>query len=374
MRNAAKVLILDGGLGTSLEDKYHVNFAGAKTPLWSCHLLLSDQPTLLACQSDFGEAGADIITTATYQASIDGFSATQTADWPRGVSIANIGQFLEDAVLIANKAAQSRIPGSGAALALGPYGATMVPSTEYSGKYDMDHGNSESLANWHMERFLLFAKVEGLLHRIRYVAFETIPRLDEIMAIRKVLEAGLTGRTQDMLSVLVPVWISCVFPADGDKLPDGSSVEDVVAAVLSNQFSAYVPWGIGINCTKVGKLASLVARFEKAVNGLVQLGALAAWPSLVLYPDGTNGEVYNTATKAWELPDGQKAPETPWEVELANVVEVTNKSGRWRSIVVGGCCKTSDSDIARLRKVLVERGIVEKTAADEMREKRESDG
>ncbi|KAK3335869.1 homocysteine S-methyltransferase [Cercophora scortea] len=373
MRNAAKVLILDGGLGTSLEDKYHVSFAGAKTPLWSSHLLLSDQATLLACQSDFGEAGADIITTATYQVSIDAFEATRSSDWPRGVSIANIGQFLEDAVLIANEARQSRTPGSGTALALGPYGATMVPSTEYSGKYDAEHCSLESLANWHMERLMLFAKVEGLLRRIGHVAFETIPRQDEIMAIRKVLEAGLTGRAQDMFSFSIPVWISCVFP-DGDKLPDGSSVEDAVAAVLSNQFSAYVPWGIGINCTKVGNLASLVARFEKAVSGLVRLGALTAWPSLILYPDGTNGEVYNTATKTWELPDGKKAPETPWEVELANIVEATSKSGRWRSIVVGGCCKTSDSDIARLRKVLIERGIVEKTVADEMREKRETDG
>ncbi|KAK0624809.1 Homocysteine S-methyltransferase [Bombardia bombarda] len=304
MRNLnCTTLILDGGLGTSLEDKYKVTFSGDQTPLWSSHLLLSDQKTLLSCQSDFGDVGADIISTATYQVSIDGFAATKTPEWPRGVSIANVGQFLEDAVLIANEAS-----GAGAvALSLGPYGATMVPSTEYSGKYDAAHDTSKKLFDWHMERFMLFVKASGLLQRTSYVAFETIPRADEIMAVRRVIAA--VGRLGPVASKRVKPWISCVFPGDDDRLPDGSSVEDVVTAMLSSQVSSVQPWGIGINCTRVGKLASLVKKFENVVKNLVLLGDISAWPSLVLYPDGTNGEVYNTTTKTWELPEGVKAPD-----------------------------------------------------------------
>lgn len=86
------------------------------------------------------------------------------------------------------------------------------------------------------------------LSGVRYVAFETIPRLDEIVVITELL-AGMRS---------LPVWISVVFPGDGDKLPDGSSVENVVRAMLSSEVCSKAPWGIGINCTKVAKLELLV--------------------------------------------------------------------------------------------------------------------
>lgn len=295
MKHPIPIRILDGGLGTSLEDKYRVKFS-LNTPLWSSHLLLSDQKTLLECQTDFAEAGADILLTATYQVSIGGFAATRTPEWPRGVSLPNIGQFLEDAVLITESAGGRH--GPEVAVSLGPYGATMVPSTEYTGAYDEDHVGTSKLARWHFERAMLFAKQERLLSRVHYLAFETIPRLDEVKAVREVLTA-----------FQIPGWISCVFPGDDDRLPDGSTVEDVVTAALAGDTSKRPPWGIGINCTKVQKLGGLVKKFEKAVQGLIELGDVLGWPSLVLYPDGTNGEVYNTTTKIWELPAGSTKPE-----------------------------------------------------------------
>jgi len=104
------------------------------------------------------------------------------------------------------------------------------------------------------------------------------------------------------------VWLSCLFPGEDEKLPDGSSVEDVITAMLSNEFGSVVPWGIGINCTKVWKMASLVDKYEATVQSLIDTGAVRDWPSLVLYPDGTNGEVYNTSTGVWEVPEGTKVP------------------------------------------------------------------
>ena len=295
MKDQTPVRILDGGLGTSLEDKYQVQFSSDSTPLWSSHLLVSDQKTLLECQTDFACAGANVLLTATYQTSIAGFASTRTPEWPRGISLPNIGQFLEDATLIAQEAC---CRGGEVAISLGPYGATMIPSTEYSAEYDADHADAKSLFDWHLERWMLFAKSNGSLSGVSYVAFETIPRLDEIAAIRRMI----------LGNAKIPVWISAVFPGDGDKLPDGSSVEDVVRTMLSAEVAAKAPWGIGINCTKVDKLDSLVRRYEKGVQEMVDLGDVLGWPSLVLYPDGTNGEVYNTATKTWELPAGAGGP------------------------------------------------------------------
>jgi homocysteine S-methyltransferase len=307
MDTSSAIVILDGGLGTLLEDKYNIKFSSTETPLWSSHLLVTDQPTLAACHRDFAVAGADIIYTATYQTSIAGFANTRTPNWPNGVPASRIGGFVEDAVRLASEAAQ--VPGCGkkVALALGPYGATMVPSQEYSGQYDEDHSSPEALKAWHLERISLFANVPVVWENGTYVAFETIPRYDEIMAIRKTMEES---KRQGLIDELTQFSISCVFPGDDMvlALPDGTPVEDAVHAMLSKDVSGAVPWMIGINCTKVSKLPALVERFEQVVRRMLSSGKIEELPALVLYPDGTNGEVYNTTTQEWELPEGREAP------------------------------------------------------------------
>jgi hypothetical protein len=47
-----------------------------------------------------------------------------------------------------------------------------------------------------------------------------------------------------------------------------------------------------------------VERFGVAVDRAVKDGVVGTAPCLVLYPDGTNGEVYNTTTQVWEKPGG----------------------------------------------------------------------
>jgi homocysteine S-methyltransferase len=71
------ILLLDGGLGTTLEaPPYNVKLA-ASTPLWSAHLLIDAPDTILAVQTDFVKAGSNVLLTATYQASYEGFAATK---------------------------------------------------------------------------------------------------------------------------------------------------------------------------------------------------------------------------------------------------------------------------------------------------------
>ncbi|ROW00061.1 hypothetical protein VPNG_08355 [Cytospora leucostoma] len=326
MPTDSPIIFLDGGLGTSLEDKYGVQFSSKITPLWSSHPVISDPHTLFACQMDFGEVPVDVIETATYQVSIHGFAATKTEQWPDGIDRVSIPKFLTDAVDIAERARGK--PGAEVALSLGPYGSTMVPGQEYSGAYDEDHDDEEKLLRWWTERLSLFAEAQ-VWERVAYVACETIPRLDEIRAVRRAIPS-FTSK---------PLWISCVFPAEGDGLPDGSSVEQVVRAMLAQDGSRAQPWGIGINCTKLHKLEGLVAKYEEAVNEMIGEKNLASWPALVLYPDGTNGEVYNTTTQTWALPAGH---------EKNNLVLDTARRQRWHTILVGGCCKASHNDIKNL--------------------------
>jgi homocysteine S-methyltransferase len=286
------VQILDGGLGTSLQDKYGVAFDGS-TPLWASHLLVADPATLLACQRDFGAVGIDVLLTATYQISVEGFGRTTTAEFPNGIPRNAIGPFLQAAVDIAEQAKIHEH--TKLALSLGPYGACMIPGQEYSGKYDAAHDSEDALYHWHLNRLRLFMEVDGAkFSRIEYVAFETLPRLDEIRAVRKAMHtAGL----------IIPFWISCVFPDVPEALPDGSLIEQVVAAAITPMEDGQVPWGIGINCTKVYKLPHLVNRFGECVANMLAGGKIQAVPTLVLYPDGTNGEIYNTTTQKWEKPE-----------------------------------------------------------------------
>ncbi|KAL0253000.1 AdoMet-homocysteine methyltransferase [Diplodia seriata] len=304
----ATVQILDGGLGTSLEDKYGVKFNHSQ-PLWSSHFLIDNQDTLLACQRDFVEAGADVLLTATYQVSIEGFARTKTADFPNGIPKNSIPSYLARAVEVAEQASSHGTAKIG--LSLGPYGASMVPGQEYSGKYDAEHDTEESLYQWHLERLRLFAAVERLLDRVQYIALETLPRLDEIRAVRRAVQA-LGATTEEAGPRL---WISCVFPGESEDLPDGSTIDQVVEAMLGNMSDGCIPWGIGMNCTKMHKLPGLIRKFEDAVGKLQAATPLHSMPTLVLYPDGTNREVYNTTTKQWEKPD-HMAGETQLKLQI----------------------------------------------------------
>ncbi|EHK45896.1 hypothetical protein TRIATDRAFT_292149 [Trichoderma atroviride IMI 206040] len=334
-----KIKILDGGLGTSLEQNHNIIFS-SDTPLWSSHLLISDPSTLLQCQKDFGDVPVDVILTATYQVSLHGFANTKTADFPNGIDASQVPQFLETAVKIAEDAKQ---PACAIALSVGPYGACMVPSQEYSGRYDAAHDSGDALLAWHRERLEVFGLIKDVKQRVQYIALETVPRLDEVISMRRALSA-VPGLFPDL-----PFWISCLFPNEDESIPDGSSPEDVIRAMLDPSLAAAVPWGVGINCTKVWKLDSLLRRYEAAIKSLLQEGVITDWPALVLYPDGTNGEVYNTTTKQWELPEGAEREDgIPWEKQLTEVVRATEERGKWSQIIVGGCCMASPSDIKRL--------------------------
>ena len=338
------IKILDGGLGTSLEDEYGVKF-DPSMPLWSSHFLVTDPDLLLRCQRDFGDAGVDVILTPTYQVSREGFARTKTPEFPGGIRTdEEIRPFLATAVDIAEKAKGREA--AEIALSLGPYGATMVPGQEYSGAYDAAHDSEEALYEWHLARLRLFTGISGAVERVGYVAFETIPRVDEIRAVRRAAhDAGLSGKR---------VWVSCVFPGENDALPDGTSVSGVVDAALGSLAHGVDLWGIGINCTKIQRIPQLLGKYEKAVADIASVDQLRKLPALVLYPDGTNGEVYNTATQTWEIPEGRdehgsEGDATDWEIQLAIVVRESKARGVFTSFLVGGCCKASHRHIKNLR-------------------------
>ena len=63
------VLVLDGGLATTLEARGHT----LDDDLWSARLLRDSPQAIEQLHADFLTAGADCIVTASYQASVPGF-------------------------------------------------------------------------------------------------------------------------------------------------------------------------------------------------------------------------------------------------------------------------------------------------------------
>lgn len=358
------VLLLDGGLGTTLADHHNCVFDHS-TPLWSSHLLLtpSGRETLSNVQTAFAIAGADVILTSTYQASYEGFKRS-------GIDEQEAGKCMRGAVEISRKALESKYEkgkasqhgvrmGGKVALGLGAYGATMLPGAEYSGEYDDEHVGVQQLRDWHLNRISAFVPdskdigEEGnekakCWEDVDMVAFETLPRLDEILAVREVMAAVDPREAKSF-------WISCVFPGDGNALPDGSSIKEVVAAMLGKRENATRPWGVGINCTKVGKVEGLLVEFENATKELLEAEGKNSrkdnegWPALVVYPDGTNGEVYNTATKVWEKRENAHTSGAGWDETIYGIVSRVRERKLWKKILVGGCCKTTPDDIRKLR-------------------------
>lgn len=336
-----EVYILDGGLGTSLEQHYGVTFSQSR-PLWSGDLVVSDPDTLRQCQQDFGQIPVDILLTATYQTSFEGFSKTTSSEFPEGIPAAAVPRFVDQAVQVAQEASTPNVK---IALSVGPYGACMIPSQEYSGIYDADHDSEDLLIEWHSRRFELFAGIPDLASRVRFIALETVPRKDEIIALRKAI-----GKTHNLQKI--PFWISCLYPNDNGQLPDGTPATEVVKSMLSREYGP-LPWGIGINCTKIERIRPIIAQYEAAVEQLIQEGEVPAWPALVLYPDGTNGEVYNTTSQQWEKPVAENdIHRIPWEAQLASYVQEIKSTQKWKEIVVGGCCMADFHAISKLKELL----------------------
>ena len=377
------VYLLDGGLGTTLESPPYCVTFNDSTPLWSSHLLIFAPETLLKVHKDFTKNGASVLLTATYQASFAGFAATQrTMSAPEEIREAQdedggfpkhaVDYNKDDAVRFMKKAvelAQEAFTSTGSrekgciALSLGAYGATMRPSQEYTGAYETHMRGVMSLQTWHAERLAVFTSDPLIWEQVDLIAFETLPVLNEIHAVRRVMAAA--NRNFQARNQRKPWYISCVYPNEELRLPDGSLVAKVVEAVFrGDEEEEALPSGIGINCTAPAKLRDLIGEFEIALAVEQKRreesfkGSKKLQPFLVLYPDGADGSVYNTTTHEWEQRDElADEPKKPWDVKLAEIVTETRERGQWSGVIVGGCCKTTPEDIGNLGTRLEDGGI-----------------
>uniref|UniRef100_A0A3Q3VWE7 Hcy-binding domain-containing protein n=1 Tax=Mola mola TaxID=94237 RepID=A0A3Q3VWE7_MOLML len=219
-------LILDGGLATELEAQ------GAKLqgdPLWSARLLHTDPQAIKDAHYRFLFSGAEVITTATYQASVTGF-----------VQHLNVGsegarELLASGVLLAKETVERFVSESHpagqrrplVAGSVGPYGAFLFDGSEYTGAYAQEM-SVEDLKAWHRPQTECLAAAGPDL-----LAFETIPSIKEAEAVVELLREF--PNTKAWLS------FSC---KDGTHLSDGSPFS--AAVLIANRSPQLV--AVGVNC------------------------------------------------------------------------------------------------------------------------------
>jgi len=292
------VVLLDGGFATELERRGH----DLSDDLWSARLLRDDPDEVVATHLAFFRAGADVATTASYQASVEGFAR-------HGVTAAEAEGLLRDSVRLARIAASLAEAEDGVrrlvAASVGPYGAVLADGSEYTGDYGVDDA---FLRAFHQRRTAVLADAGADL-----LAVETIPSAQEVAVVLEVLD-GLERDT--------PAWLS-VTCADARRTRSGDDAAEVFRLAGS---SARVV-AVGVNCTAPEHVAALV---EQAVA--------ASGKPAVAYPN--SGEGWDPVARSWTgdgvAVDGSLA--RAWVAAGARYV--------------GGCCRVGSADIAGLAATL----------------------
>src|SRR5437016_4170235 len=122
------VVILDGALATEQERRG----ADLCDPLWSAKLLLENPPLIRQVHHDYCAAGADVVTSASYQATIPGLLQ-------RGLDREQAADVLRLSVTLAQQARDDFWPSASGRLkplvaaSVGCYGAYLHDGSEYRG-------------------------------------------------------------------------------------------------------------------------------------------------------------------------------------------------------------------------------------------------
>ncbi|MEO3803372.1 homocysteine S-methyltransferase [Nonomuraea sp. B1E8] len=281
-------LVLDGGLSTQLERLG----ADLRDALWSARLLLEEPELIRQAHAGYFAAGADVATTASYQATIPGFAR-------RGLDVAQAERLLRLSVELAGQA-RDEAGGGLVAASVGPYGAYLANGAEYTGDYDLDE---DGLFAWHLPRWEILAGAGADL-----LACETIPSRPEARAL-----ARLLSHTPE-----VKAWVSFSC-RDSEHLNDGTPIRE--AAALFAGHAQVV--AVGVNCTAPRHIPGLISCLS---------GALP----VVVYPN--SGESWDPAGRRW--------------VGLADPIEYGQAAKEWQragASLIGGCCRTTPEHVRQIR-------------------------
>ncbi len=285
--------ILDGGLATELESRGH----DLDDDLWSAKLLRDQPDEIVAAHQAFINAGAEVITSGSYQATLPGFRKA-------GMTSTEAENLLRLSIRLA-KQARGQSPTVQVAASIGPYGAFLANGAEYTGKYDLDQ---QGLMEFHDQRWQILASENPDI-----MLCETVPSLTEATALAQLA----------VNSNAIPVWISFSC-RDGNHISDGTEIRSVIRELHPyEQITA-----VGINCTPPKFLPELIPRIRLETD-----------KPIVVYPN--SGESFDANSRTWS---GSQA-----------IDDFATQAAVWRQLgasIIGGCCRVTPAHIASLKSRL----------------------
>lgn len=318
LRHSGGAAVIDGGLATELER----HGADLNDPLWSAKCLLTSPHLIRAVHLDYLEAGADIIITASYQATIQGF---ETRGFSREESEALLKKSVEVALeardIYYERCSKSSSSAVGddkilkrrpilVAASVGSYGAYLADGSEYSGIYG-DAITLKVLKDFHRRRVQVLAESGADL-----IAFETVPNKIEAQAYVEIL---------DEENISIPAWFS-FNSKDGINVVSGDSILEF--ASIAESCKKVV--AVGINCTP-----------PRFIHGLISSLSKVTTKPILIYPN--SGESYDPDKKEWVQNTG---------VSDDDFVSYVNKWIEIGASLVGGCCRTTPDTIRAIYRTL----------------------
>src|SRR6201992_4113064 len=244
---------LDGGLATELETRGH----DLSDPLWSAKLLRDNPRAITEVHAAYFQAGATVATTASYQASFEGFAS-------HGIGRDEAAGLLRRSVELATSArAEAATQNLSVAASIGPYGAALADGSEYRGRYGL---SVAELQDWHRPRLEVLADAGADV-----LALETIPDVDEAEALVNLVR-----------SLGVPAWLR--YTIDGTRTRAGQPLADAFAVAVG------VPEivAVGVNCCAPDDVLPAIGQARETGK------------PVIVYPN--SGERWDSARRAWVGP------------------------------------------------------------------------
>ncbi|MEU0523719.1 homocysteine S-methyltransferase [Streptomyces niveus] len=307
-------LVLDGGLS----DQLRAQGCDLSDDLWSARLLADAPQQIEAAHAAYVRAGAQVLITASYQATYEGFAH-------RGIGRDRASELLADSVTLARRAGAEAAREIWVAASVGPYGAMLADGSEYRGRYGL---SVRELERFHRPRIETLAAAGPDV-----LALETVPDTDEAQALLGAAEG--CG---------VPVWLSYTIAGDrtraGQPLTEAfalaAGVDDVIA--------------VGVNCCDPSDADDAIA-----------LAATITAKPVVVYPN--TGEKWDAQARRW-AGEGRGVGEGRGEGPLPPATHPSpfspDRLRTWQSTgarLLGGCCRVGPTRITELAAALdAERG------------------
>ncbi|KAF2870927.1 homocysteine S-methyltransferase [Massariosphaeria phaeospora] len=302
-------LTFDGGLAT------HLTTLGAELHprLWSASCLLTHPSLIHATHLAYYRSGANIATTASYQASPRGLTqylnlldSEAHAVVKKSVTLAQEAQkeYLKSLDGQARRGREGKLLVAGS---VGPYGAFLADGSEYRGDYTLE---KDALEIFHRPR--IAALVEA---GVDVLACETIPSLRETEALAELLHREFPQ---------TEAWFSFTL-RDAEHISDGTLLSRVLE-VLDGCENVVA---VGVNCVSE----------EVALDAIRHSVKLTQKP-LVVYPN--SGEQWDAKERVWH---GART-------EGVQLAERTRQFWEAGARGIGGCCRTTPDDIRVIAETL----------------------